>query len=123
MARNALMAALAVVLCLSALALTGTATAADGCAARLLADWQDGRIDRTYAVPCYRAALESLPEDLQVYSTAQTDLTRALQNRLEAVKPQAGTKENGGGGISPALVLALTCGLFLAVGSIAVRSR
>ena len=118
------MAALAVVLCLSALAVTGTATAADGCASRLLADWQDGRIDRTYPVPCYRAALDSLPEDLQVYSTAQTDLTRALQDRLETVEPHAGPDKNGGGGgISPALVLALTCGLFLAVGSIAVRSR
>ena len=101
---------------------SGSAAGATGCSARLLSDWQDGRIDRTYQVHCYREALASLPEDLQVYSTAQTDLTRALQAQL----PQQAKSAGGGGdsgSVSPLLVLAVTAGLVLAGGSLAVIAR
>ena len=73
---------------LVALVLAGGAGASQTCASRLLADWQDGRIDQIYPVSCYRQALAHLPEDVQVYSTAHSDITRALQARLgsESVK-------------------------------------
>jgi hypothetical protein len=52
------------------------------CAKRLLADWADGRIDRTYPVACYRAALKSLPADLEAYSSAPDDIASALRQRI-----------------------------------------
>ena len=52
------------------------------CAQTLLRDWADGRIDGTYPVACYRAALRSLPADLRVYSSAADDITAALQSRI-----------------------------------------
>jgi hypothetical protein len=58
------------------------ASAAKGCAQAILQDWRDGRIDHVYAPACYRQALAYLPEDLRVYSSAETDISRALQARL-----------------------------------------
>jgi hypothetical protein len=58
-----------------------TATPADAatpCWKRLINDWYDGRIDRTYPASCYRAAIKNLPEDVDAYSTAREDLERAL---------------------------------------------
>ena len=48
------------------------------CAARLIQDWRDGRIDGTYPIACYRKAARSLPTDLQVYSSAPDDIRQAL---------------------------------------------
>jgi hypothetical protein len=51
------------------------------CAGRVLDDWvDDGEVQGTYRLQCYRAALKSLPEDLRAYSTAPDDLTRAMQS-------------------------------------------
>jgi hypothetical protein len=109
---------------LTAAAFSGSAAGATDCSARLLSDWQDGRIDRTYPVHCYREALASLPEDLQVYSTAQSDLTRALQVQLEAPRRAKAAGGGGDGGdVSPLLVLGVTAGLVLAGGSLAVIAR
>ena len=52
------------------------------CARALLADWADGRIDRTYTLSCYRRALKSLPTDLEVYSSAPEDIASALRSRI-----------------------------------------
>jgi hypothetical protein len=52
------------------------------CAKALLHDWSDGRIDGTYPVRCYRAALKSLPTDLEIYSSAPDDITQALSRRI-----------------------------------------
>jgi hypothetical protein len=52
------------------------------CVRALLADWADGRIDRTYPLGCYREALKSLPTDLEVYSSAPEDIASALRNRI-----------------------------------------
>jgi hypothetical protein len=58
--------------------------AASSCANAVVADWRDnGRIDKTYPPKCYRAAVDALPEDVRVYSSAQNDITRALQARVE----------------------------------------
>ncbi len=113
-------------LCLVALAFTGSAAASGGCGQRLLADWRDGRIDGTYPVTCYRQALANLPEDVRVYSTAQTDITRALQARLgiQATNPQGKTGGSGGGGaVSPLLVVAITAAILVAAGSVAAALR
>ena len=46
-------------------------------------DWRDGRIDGTYSVSCYQAALAQLPEDLRIYSSAESDIKRALLARSQ----------------------------------------
>jgi len=108
---------------LMALAFSGNAGAATTCASRLLDDWKDGRIDQTYPVSCYRDALADLPEDVRVYSTAQNDITRALQARIGV---QADRSSNGGGhhsGVSPLMVVAITAGVLAAAGSLAAVVR
>ena len=107
---------------LAALALAGTAGAAPSCASRLLADWRDGRIDQTYPVACYRQALAHLPEDVRVYSTAQNDITRALQARL-ASAPKATAADQKSSGVSPLVVVAITAGILVAAGSVAAAVR
>jgi hypothetical protein len=52
------------------------------CAKALLRDWADGRIEATYRLECYRAALKSLPVDLRVYSRAPEDISQALSQRI-----------------------------------------
>jgi hypothetical protein len=108
---------------LVALVFTGSAGASQTCASRLLADWRDGRIDQTYGVSCYRQALAHLPEDVQVYSTAQSDITRALQARLgtQAVKSTKSSHDDAG--VSPLLVVAITAGILVAAGSVAAVVR
>jgi hypothetical protein len=109
---------------LIALAVTGSAGAAQSCGSRLLDDWRDGRIDGTYPVACYRQALAHMPEDVRVYSTAQSDITRALQTRLAAAAATSAGHGNGeGGGVSPLLVVAITAGLLVAAGSVAAAVR
>jgi len=59
------------------------ASAAPPCGRQVVDDWwQDGRIDGTYADHCYDDAIESLPRDVRDYSSAQEDITRALQAKL-----------------------------------------
>jgi hypothetical protein len=108
---------------LMALAITGTAGAAPSCGTRVLDDWRDGRIDGTYPVACYRQALAHLPEDVRVYSTAQSDITRALQARVVIASAQAHSSNGGGGGVSPLLVLAVTAAILVAAGSVAAAVR
>lgn len=118
-------ALLAFVLAILAAATSGTAAAKSSCSSRLIADWQDGRIDRTYPVPCYRQALASLPEDVRVYSTATSDITRALHARLasSSKRPTAATAGGGGGGISTLVVLAIAGVLLVAAGSLSLARR
>ena len=114
----------AMAVCLAALASTGTAGAAPTCGTRLLDDWRDGRIDEVYPIACYRQALAHLPEDVRVYSTAQQDLTRALQARLSATTEAASVdRPGGGGGVSPLLVVAITAAILVAAGSLAAAVR
>jgi len=109
----------------SALVLSPHASAATSCAARLLADWQDRRIDGVYPVACYRQALARLPEDVRVYSSAQSDITRALQARLGAPHAHSAAEHRSrGAGISPFTVLGVMGALLLlAGGSLAVVRR
>jgi hypothetical protein len=52
------------------------------CVDRLLKDWNDGRIDGTYRLACYRKAIKELPLDLAVYSSAADDIRQALSERI-----------------------------------------
>src|SRR5919206_3983060 len=85
----------------AALALSGSATAAPDCGQQVIADWRDGRLDATYPVSCYRGALNELPEDVRVYSSAQSDITRALQARVQAQAAKSADTGHGGGGGLP----------------------
>jgi hypothetical protein len=108
---------------LVALAFAGSAGASQTCASRLLADWRDGRIDKTYGVSCYRQALSDLPEDVQVYSTAHSDITRALQARLGTQAVKSAKSSHDEGGVSPLLVVAITAAILVAAGSVAAVVR
>ena len=66
----------------SAAASPSSAPPATSCQRRLIRDWGDGRIDGTYPLACYRAALRSLPADLKVYSSAPDDIAQALSQRI-----------------------------------------
>jgi len=108
---------------LLALALTGTAGAAQSCGSRVVADWRDGRIDGTYPVACYREALAELPEDIRVYSSAQADITRALQRQIGTTAAPRAHSGGTANGVSPLLVLAITAAFLVAAGSIAAAVR
>ncbi len=82
-----------------ALLLAGTATAKEPCWKTLIDDWYDGRIDNVYPVPCYRAALEHMPEDVAQYSTLGDDINRALQAAIAAQGSNGGS--SGGTPTSP----------------------
>jgi hypothetical protein len=122
MGRGGIPMFVAVAVALLALAVTGTAGASRSCASRLLDDWRDGRIDGVYPVTCYRQALAQLPEDVRVYSSAQSDITRALQARLTAA-PKVTKTDGSGSGVSPLLVVAITAGILVAAGSVAAAVR
>jgi hypothetical protein len=64
------------------------APAATPCWKLLLNDWYDGTISNTYPIPCYHQAVNHLPTDVQVYSSARDDILRALQ---QAVRRQRTT--------------------------------
>jgi hypothetical protein len=121
---------LALVGLFAALAFAATGQAATGCASALLQDWRDGRIDGTYPVTCYRAALDEMPEDVRIYSSAESDIKRALLARIEAApttsakakkvqstKAKASSSKVGGDGLSPLIVIAIGAALLAAVGS------
>jgi len=59
----------------------------------VLDDWyDDGNVATTYAIQCYRDAINDLPEDVQSYSSAEEDI-RAAMNAAIAAKERSG---NGG---------------------------
>ena len=82
------------------------ALAATPCWKQLLNDWYDGRIDKTYPVPCYTQAINHLPTDVEVYSSARDDIQRALASAIAGRKPGSpgrggGPTASGGGGNPP----------------------
>ncbi|HUF02492.1 MAG TPA: hypothetical protein VMN35_08725 [Gaiellaceae bacterium] len=72
---------------------SGGPEAADGagppCGEAVLGDWADGSIDGVYPTDCYLAAIDALPEDVRVYTSAEDDITRAMQSR-SGMAPGAG---------------------------------
>ena len=114
---------LAVTALLAALTFSAAGQAKSSCASALLNDWRDGRIDGTYSVDCYRTALAQLPEDLRIYSSAESDIKRALLARSQQTlaapaKAQKPTQSGGAGdGVSPLLVLAIAGAILVVTGS------
>jgi hypothetical protein len=69
--------ACALLLPLPAPAATAVA-AATPCWKTLLNEWYGGRIAHVYPVHCYQDAINHLPTDVSVYSSAREDIQRAL---------------------------------------------
>jgi hypothetical protein len=61
----------------------GRAAAATPCWKAVINDWEDnGRIDGTYPINCYRQALNRLPQDVQDYTSLPDDIRAAMQQAL-----------------------------------------
>jgi len=68
------------------------------CASQIIEDWHDnGRVDRTYPLHCYREAIAAVPEDLRAYTgiveeiqAARQRASRAKGRVLAGVNPAAG---------------------------------
>jgi hypothetical protein len=70
-----------------------------------------------------------MPEDVRIYSSAESDIKRALLARIEAAptpakakkvqstKAKASSSKGRGNGLSPLIVIALGAALLAAVGS------
>jgi hypothetical protein len=130
MTRGGVRPILALAALLAALVFCGAAQAKTSCVSRLLADWRDGRIDGTYSVACYRTALAHLPEDVRIYSSAESDIKRALVARSKVVlaspakaQKQSRSVTDSGEGVSPLLVLAIAGAILAAVGSAFALAR
>jgi hypothetical protein len=76
---------------LLALPAQGATTAVEEapCWAQLLNDWYKPPIDKLYPIPCYREAINHLPTDVDVYSSAREDIQRALAVAIAHEKGQA----------------------------------
>jgi hypothetical protein len=72
--------------CAAAAVVSAPAPAATPCWKLLLNDWYDGTINNIYPIPCYHQAIDHLPTDVQVYSSARDDIERALQQAIRAQK-------------------------------------
>ena len=72
--------------CASLAVFAAPAPAATPCWKLLLNDWYDGTISNTYPIPCYHQAVNHLPTDVQVYSSARDDILRALQQAVQKQK-------------------------------------
>jgi hypothetical protein len=72
--------------CASLAVFAAPARAATPCWKLLLNDWYDGTISNTYPIPCYHQAINHLPTDVQVYSSARDDILRALQQAVRRHK-------------------------------------
>ena len=93
---RAVIGALAVASCLGLAAPAG-AGPYDACAQRVIRDWYSGgRVDGTYPLACYRAAMRALPEDVRQYSDADREIARALAYARQ------GLRDPGPGPAAPA---------------------
>ena len=60
------------------------------CAEQVVNDWYGNlRVDKIYPLPCYLAAIRSLPVDVRDYSRAEEDIRRALAYARQS-KPDPG---------------------------------
>jgi hypothetical protein len=74
----------------------GTASAGTPCWKKVLNDWVDRNgIQGTYPTRCYQEAIRHLPPDIQIYSSAEADLRRAM---LLAFHTRDGGPGSGGFG-------------------------
>ena len=119
-----------------ALAAPPVASAEASCSQRVRLDWAaDGTIDKTYPVECYDEAIENLPIDLELYSSAIDDIKRAQRSVLSAAGGSVGAKPAGTGSTpvaatedgdsipTPLIVLGGVALLLIAVGAFGVARR
>lgn len=87
---------------LGVLATSSPTAAPPTCADTLLQDWYDGAIEGTYEPECYTDAIDALPEDVRVYTSAVDDLTRAMRETIAAedaaAEPAEGSRSLSGVG-------------------------
>jgi hypothetical protein len=78
-----------------ALSFAAPASAKQHCWKGVVDDWLDNaRVDGVYDVSCYREAIKHLPTDVKYYSSAATDIARALQAvLLDRASTHAATTE------------------------------
>jgi hypothetical protein len=91
-----------VVLSLGVMFLLGSAAPAAAASATpcwkvVIEDWFDGRLDQTYPTQCYQQALQHLPTDVWLYSSAKDDIQRALYASLHNNRNEPPTYKGGGG--------------------------
>lgn len=87
-ARERSSAATVAIACLLALLTAGCAGSEElTCADTVLVDWNNGRLSSAHAPECYRDALEALPEDVRLYTTAPEEIIRALRASLASRAP------------------------------------
>ena len=89
---------LLVAACASLAVFATPAPAATPCWKLLLNDWYDGKISKTYPIPCYHQAIAHLPTDIKVYSSAADDINRALQAVIASKKHTKTTATPAGTG-------------------------
>jgi hypothetical protein len=86
-------AAVALVAASSFLAVASSAPAGalEDCGQRVIRDWYSGgRVDKVYPLPCYRAAIRVLPDDVLQYTDAGAAIERALETARQGLVTQAG---------------------------------
>jgi hypothetical protein len=84
------------------------------CWKQVINDWYDGRIDNVYPVHCYQEAISRLPEDVDTYSSAKDEISRAMLASIRHDRdgtsgvagdsfggPSAAGPEGPGGGEAP----------------------
>jgi hypothetical protein len=77
------------------------AAATHDCWRDVLGDWfPDGRIDKTYPLPCYTEAQKHLPPDARAYSGARDDIQRALQAAIRQQRENPHEPGSGNGSSS-----------------------
>jgi hypothetical protein len=87
----------AIVAVAAASSLLATASPADAgaledCGQRVIRDWYSGgRVDRVYPLPCYRAAIRALPDDVLQYTDAGAAIERALQSAQQGANARTST--------------------------------
>jgi hypothetical protein len=57
------------------------------CGQQVINDWEDGQIDKSYPVECYRQALTLVSAEQRQYSSLPADIERALQAAVNGKVP------------------------------------
>jgi hypothetical protein len=67
------------------------------CASQIIEDWHDnGRVDRTYPLHCYREAIAAVPEDLRAYTGIVEEIQAARQRASRATRLLTGRNPAAG---------------------------
>jgi hypothetical protein len=93
-----------------------TAPAATPCWRTVLAQWSAGSLGSAHTPACYRTALDRMPADLAMYSSAQDDITQALLGAIARQPAGSGTQARA----QPAVVGDLSAPKVVAAGGILV---